>query len=360
PPGAAHRALVRKEGVEPRRILRVQFDELPPLRDLSPPLLALLAWYENRILGETFNEAARARRPACVFLDEVQNLADRAPRLGDLAGHLAESVVGAYLAGIPPLDLAHFPERPTEPEIDFALTIGLKRIPLEVKYRRRVDCGVSPEPVPCSSPRFSSWRAAPPRRDRPVLPPIRWRLSRCRTMRRARSHSRPGCRVTQTLFLQNQEPPVRALAGAGGAGVPMTGFRHKVKHKLSDRDLEPIRRMAILWDRPELPAAPAKEHAPRGQPPDGPYFANDPAAGITNPQIIPTTKVVPRFPRTAQGSNVLGRVVLRAVIRKDGSVDDVEVAQPAGGDCGFEEAAIDAVRGARAPRGPLDTGRGRK
>jgi len=64
---------------------------------------------------------------------------DRSPHLADLAGHIAESVVGAYLGGIPHLDLAHFPERPTEPEVDFVLTIGEKRIPMEVKYRRRID-----------------------------------------------------------------------------------------------------------------------------------------------------------------------------------------------------------------------------
>ncbi len=368
-------------GVEPRRILRVQFDEIPTLAGLKAPLLAIARWYENRILGQTFNEAARAGTPAYVFLDEVQNLADWAPQLkglvdhhtlhvvvtgssalrieagrdslagrittlelgtlllreiaglrfgadlpallpengldavlrldfwrelvghaaryrdarnsafeafsqrggypmvharpdvpwpevadqlnenvirrviqhdlrigergrkrdpnlleevfrlacryagqapsqatlvseikqvlranigwqrilsylrfldgalliklvrplelrlkrskgnhklcildpglraswleevvpldswgltqnphlADLAGHLAESVVGAYLSGIPHLDLAHFPERPTEPEVDFVLTIGERRIPLEVKYRRRID-----------------------------------------------------------------------------------------------------------------------------------------------------------------------------------------------------------------------------
>ncbi len=59
--------------------------------------------------------------------------------LSDLAGHIAESVVGAYLGGIPHLDVAHFPERPIEPEVDFILTIGEKRIPLEVKYRQRID-----------------------------------------------------------------------------------------------------------------------------------------------------------------------------------------------------------------------------
>lgn len=37
------------------------------------------------------------------------------------------------------LDLAWFPERGTEPEIDFVITIGEQRIPLEVKYRHRID-----------------------------------------------------------------------------------------------------------------------------------------------------------------------------------------------------------------------------
>lgn len=59
--------------------------------------------------------------------------------LSDLAGHLAESAVGAFFCGIPHLDVACFPERPAEPEVDFVLTIGEKRIPVEVKYRRRID-----------------------------------------------------------------------------------------------------------------------------------------------------------------------------------------------------------------------------
>src|SRR5439155_19422541 len=64
---------------------------------------------------------------------------ERSPHLADLAGHIAESAVGAYFGGVPHLDVAHFPERPTEPEIDFILTIGEKRIPVEVKYHRRID-----------------------------------------------------------------------------------------------------------------------------------------------------------------------------------------------------------------------------
>lgn len=61
------------------------------------------------------------------------------PHLMDLAGRLAESTLGYYLASIPNLDVAHFPARGAEPEVDFVITIGTRRIPVEVKYRRRID-----------------------------------------------------------------------------------------------------------------------------------------------------------------------------------------------------------------------------
>lgn len=51
-------------------------------------------------------------------------------------GHLIESILGYYLQGIPGVDLAWFPERKDEPEVDFVLTIGTTRIPMEIKYRR--------------------------------------------------------------------------------------------------------------------------------------------------------------------------------------------------------------------------------
>lgn len=57
-----------------------------------------------------------------------------------LAGHIAESVVGSLFKTISGLDVSHFPERSKEEqEIDFVLTLGSKRIPIEVKYRRRID-----------------------------------------------------------------------------------------------------------------------------------------------------------------------------------------------------------------------------
>jgi predicted AAA+ superfamily ATPase len=61
------------------------------------------------------------------------------PHLSDLAGRIAESVVGYFFRSVIGLDVAHFSERGAEPEVDFVLTVGEQRIPVEVKYRRRID-----------------------------------------------------------------------------------------------------------------------------------------------------------------------------------------------------------------------------
>ena len=47
--------LITEKGVEGNRILRVQFDELPSLRGLKDPVLTISRWFENRVLGSTFN-----------------------------------------------------------------------------------------------------------------------------------------------------------------------------------------------------------------------------------------------------------------------------------------------------------------
>lgn len=79
--------LIEEDGVGPRRILRVQFDELAEFRDSRSPILALARWFENCVLGETFNAAARAGRGAFLFLDEAQNISDWAPQIKNLVDH---------------------------------------------------------------------------------------------------------------------------------------------------------------------------------------------------------------------------------------------------------------------------------
>lgn len=61
------------------------------------------------------------------------------PELTRFAGRIAESVTGAHLCGISGLQVAHLPAHDDEPEVDFVLTVGDRRIPLEVKYQARID-----------------------------------------------------------------------------------------------------------------------------------------------------------------------------------------------------------------------------
>ncbi|MCY3020345.1 MAG: AAA family ATPase [Planctomycetota bacterium] len=79
--------LIGERNVEPQRVLRVQFDEIRSLIGLREPILSIARWFENRVLGSSFNEAARAGKPAYLFFDEVQNLADWAPQLKALVDH---------------------------------------------------------------------------------------------------------------------------------------------------------------------------------------------------------------------------------------------------------------------------------
>lgn len=58
-----------------------------------------------------------------------------------LAGHIAESVCGSVLSTISGLDISHWPGKRSNPELDFVLTIGDTRIPIEVKYQNRIDNG---------------------------------------------------------------------------------------------------------------------------------------------------------------------------------------------------------------------------
>jgi predicted AAA+ superfamily ATPase len=79
--------LIGKEGVEPNRILRIQFDEIPSLKRFEDPILSLCRWFESRILRSSFNEMAKAQKPAYVFFDEVQNLSDWSPQIKALVDH---------------------------------------------------------------------------------------------------------------------------------------------------------------------------------------------------------------------------------------------------------------------------------
>lgn len=85
--------LINEEKTDPKRIFRVQFDEIPSLKKVKDPILSLSGWFERQILRGTFNEWARNKTPIFVFFDEVQNLSDWAPQVKSLVDHHAVRVM---------------------------------------------------------------------------------------------------------------------------------------------------------------------------------------------------------------------------------------------------------------------------
>jgi protein TonB len=75
---------------------------------------------------------------------------------------------------------------------------------------------------------------------------------------------------------------------------------------------------------------------------DQPLYAG--IGGVTNPELIPSTKIQPKYPEIARKAKIQGKVILQAVIRKDGTVGELQVLQSPGSKFGFDEAAIAAVR----------------
>lgn len=83
------------QGIQAARIFRVQFDDLPTLKDrkLKEPILGLVEWFENSVLKSTLNAAARKNEPVYLFLDEVQNLGDWDVQLKSLVDHATVRVL---------------------------------------------------------------------------------------------------------------------------------------------------------------------------------------------------------------------------------------------------------------------------
>lgn len=80
--------LIKLQNVNPARVFRVQFDEIPTLGSYRLPILALVGWFEKNVLGEPMNALAARGEPVYLFLDEVQNLKGWAPELKSLVDHV--------------------------------------------------------------------------------------------------------------------------------------------------------------------------------------------------------------------------------------------------------------------------------
>ena len=62
------------------------------------------------------------------------------------------------------------------------------------------------------------------------------------------------------------------------------------------------------------------------------------------PVLIESTKLTPLYPELARKAKLTGRVILEAVVLKDGSVSDIKVLRTPRPGMGFEKAAMDAVK----------------
>jgi len=75
---------------------------------------------------------------------------------------------------------------------------------------------------------------------------------------------------------------------------------------------------------------------------DQPLYAG--IGGVTNPELITSSKKEPTYPESARKEKVSGQVILQVVVRKDGTVGDIQVLRSPGSKFGFDEAAIAAVK----------------
>ncbi len=105
---------------------------------------------------------------------------------------------------------------------------------------------------------------------------------------------------------------------------------------------EPIREPEPEFQEPIPPDAEVFIGVPEPPPPSGPVLAG--VDGVSNPERIAESYIKPVYPELARKARIETKLILQAVIHKDGSVGEIEVLQCKRPGLGFEEEAIDAVR----------------
>lgn len=149
-----------------------------------------------------------------------------------------------------------------------------------------------------------------------------------------------GCHPTAEVELPGHEDLVRRIAAAADIEAAYGEGKRKIAYRFVPEDLERFRRVLALYDRDDLP--PPRHYLEGKLKPDRP--ADPVKEGDSYPEVIPASRVAPDYPREALGKNIQATVVLEAQVLQDGSVAKVRILKPAGGACGFEEAALAAIK----------------
>ncbi len=145
---------------------------------------------------------------------------------------------------------------------------------------------------------------------------------------------RSGCVPAAVQTIQDEDNLLRRISMARHVQVAYEAPNILLHATLMLEDLDRLRRIVALHDMAGLP--------PDLPPPKDEVMA--PPAGFSNPTLIASTKVPPRYPRKAIVKEKSGQVVLSARVLKDGSVGDMRPFSPPAQSCGFAEAAMEAVK----------------
>lgn len=149
-----------------------------------------------------------------------------------------------------------------------------------------------------------------------------------------------GCRPRTEVTVEDEDNLVRRISTATNVQVAYRAGEVSITYALMQEDLERFRRLVALYDVDDLP--PLRKH-PEKEFRDGQVLGST-ARDISHPEIILSSKVLPQYPPEAVAKHKTGSVTLVARILKDGTVGTVRPLSIATADCGFAEAAIDAVK----------------
>jgi TonB family protein len=147
-----------------------------------------------------------------------------------------------------------------------------------------------------------------------------------------------GCLWKATLNIEHEEDLVRRISKATHVQVEYTSHRTSLQSTLTADDLEGFRRIVALYDRDELPRAPKQDDYMDG------HLVGLTPKGVTDPKLNFSSKVPPRYPAKALTNHKSGQVVMVARVLKDGTIGAVNPVRIKGAGCGFEEAAMEAVK----------------
>ena len=157
-----------------------------------------------------------------------------------------------------------------------------------------------------------------------------------------------GDRVYEVSVAENKPQKRKVLKPPPEKPLEQVQTREKKAKKMPMPDMTPDEPEPIVEPDPPpepeiLPTDDWEIGIPDGPPePQGDTIARVGQTGVEPPVF--TKKVRPKYPERAIKIKLQGYVILEAVLRKDGSVDDIKVLRGLGkGKFGFEEAAIQAL-----------------